>query len=260
MSKKIDKNDLKGPDSFQATSHVVLEWIQKHAGLVLSVTGLAIVGTAAWLTMSYLQHKKEQAAVDAIYSSEAALKKAEEKVREDRAKKMQESLKTKKSAAEPVRPVDFASDYAPLVEKLKVAIQENASTRAAVISALNLSGFLIQQKRYEEALAVLDLPKFKPGQKDVLSGFWHMHRGLTLLENKKADEALEIYNSVLSSEPLKAFHPEALLKAGVAWEVKGDVAKARETYEKLSREHPNTEASTSAQQYLRLIDLKDQKG
>lgn len=263
MSKKFDKEELreiKGPDAFVATSERILDWIARNALLVFGAAGLVVVGVAAWLGMNYLNYLKEQKAVDAIYSAESELKKAETKVREDRAKAMQEALDPKKgkSAATPQAPVDFAKDYAPLVEPVKAAIQSHSSTRAAVVSALNLSYFLMQQKQFAAALEVLSLPSFRPGNSDVVSGFWHMHRGLTLIENQKPEDAIQVYKEVVAANELKAFHPEALLKLGVAYEAKGEPNLAKENYEKLTREFPNTEASTSAQQYLRLLDLKGQ--
>jgi TolA-binding protein len=51
-----------------------------------------------------------------------------------------------------------------------------------------------------------------------------------------------------------------MLKLGMSYEMKGEAEKARQTYEKLGREFPDSEASSSALQYLRLLDLKTQKG
>jgi TolA-binding protein len=109
-------------------------------------------------------------------------------------------------------------------------------------------------------LSVLDLPSYKPSAKDVVGGMWLMHRGIVLMENQKYDDAAKVYQEVVSSSDLKPFQPEALLKLGVVYEQKGEADKARQAYEKLAKEFPNTDASTSAQQYLRLLDLKSQKG
>lgn len=260
MSQRIDKAELKGPDVFVSTTDKIFHWIEHNFAMIGLLIGLGLVGSLGWLGYSYYDSSREQKAAGNIYSAEAELKAAETKVRDERAKMMGDLGAGKKDIKpEQVRPVDFAKDYAPSVEKVKGKIKENASTKAAAVAALELSSFLMQQRQYAEAMNVLDIPTYKPSSSDVLGGFWLMQKGLTYLENQKVDEAISAYQSVLAAPALKTFQPEAMLKLGIALEVKGDRAKARETYERLGREFPNTEASTSAQQYLRLLELSQPK-
>lgn len=262
MSSKIDKEMLKNPDVFISTSDHIFNYIEHHFKTAVAIVGIAVVASLAYVGYNYMQAAKEQRAAEALYQPEAALKKAESDVREQRAKAVQALAggKAEKPAkVEAMQPPDYAKDFAPHVEQLKEKLRSYGDTKAALVSALNLSYFLHQQKQFPQALEVLDLPKYKPAQNELLNGFWLMHKGVTLLENQKVDGAMEAYQSVLKIEALKPFHPEALLKLGVCYELKGDAAKAREMYEKLSHEYPRTEASQSAQQYLRLLDLKTQQ-
>ncbi len=262
MSKKSDfKDSIKQPDAFVSIGDRILRYVETHAK---TVGAIVFVGAALGLgitAFTYWHTHVETNAAESIYRVEAQLKKAESQIRDERAKKMQDlaglSAKTKTtSKADDVRPVDFAKDYLPIVTSLKAELKGQSSTRAAMVSALNLSYFLVQQKQFPEALEVLKVPTFSPGTADLLGGFWRMHYGLVLLENNKPDDAIKLYSEVLSATDLKAFHPEAMLKSGIAYEIKGDTTKAKDTYEKLGREHPNTEASSSATQYLRLLELK----
>ncbi len=252
MSQKIDKDVLKGPDMFVSTSDKVFNIIEKHFKIFLTAGCAAIVLAVGYVTMNYLNSRKEQKAAESLYAPESALKKAESELREQRMKKPKDAKMDDNAP-------DFAKDLAPHVEKVKVAIVANADTKAAVVSALNLSNFLTQQKQYKEALEILEMPKARPPSGELLSGFWNMHRGIVLLENGQIDPAIAAYTVVANDPNLKAFHPEAFLKLGICYELKGDSAKARETYEKVGREFPDSEASTSAQQYLRLMDLNAQK-
>lgn len=270
MSSKIDKDMLKNPDIFVSTSDKIFEYAEKHFKTVATIFVLVVVAGVGYVAYGYVVASQEQKAAEALYLPEAALKKSEGTVRDERAKQMQQLAatgdkakdKTKKvgpASGENLRPVDYAKDFAPNVAAVKSAIVAHASSKAAMVSALNLSYFLTQQKQYSEALAVLDLPKYHPSTTELLGGFWLMHRGMILLENSQVEPAMESYESILKASTLKPFHPEALLKLGLCYEVKGNAEKARETYEKLGREFPDTEASTTAQQYLRLLALNAHK-
>ena len=265
MSTKMDKEALKGPDIFISTSDKVFEFVERHFKTYAAILCLILVIGIGYVAYGYVLASQEQHAAEALYLPEGALKKVASDRSEARSKKMldlvnsKDPKKAKMANLEDAQPIDYSKDYAPLVAKVKTEISSHASTKAAMVSALNLAFFLLEQKQFGEALAVLDLPKYQPGKGDTLEGFWLMHRGLVYLENQKPDEALAAYQSVVNSPSLKAFHPESLLKLGVCYDLKGNNDKARETFERLGREFPETEASATAQQYLRLLDLKSQK-
>lgn len=257
--------DLKNPDAFISTSQAALHWLEKNAKAVFLIVGTGSLIGLGYVGYNLWNNHVEAAAAEQLYKGEAELKKVESQIREERAKKMQElaGLSGKKAPTttpEQVRPVDFAKDYGAIVDRVQADLKAHAGTKAAVVTALNLSYFLVQQKQFEKALEVMKIPTLKPSSGDLLGGFWRMHFGLVLLENAKAEEALSLYNEVLASKTLKPFHSEAMLKLGIAYELKGDAGKAKETYEKLGREYPNTEASNSATQFLRLLELKSKQG
>lgn len=256
MSKKIAKEELKGPDVFVSTSDKVFNFVEHHFKTFLTVVGIVLVGAVVYVASGYINAMKEQKAAEALYAPEAELKKAAADLQPD---KTPDVKKDKAAKETPSHPADFAKDYAPAVEKIKNAVKGHADTKAALVSALNLSHFLTEQKQFAQALEVLDIPKYHPSNSDLLGGFWLMHRGITLLENNQVDPAIQVYQEVLISPALRPFHPEALLKLGLSYELKGDQAKARNTYEKLVREFPETEASTTGQQYLRLLELNAHK-
>lgn len=260
MNKKDLKDTLKQPDTFISTSHVALKWIEEHARVVAGIVGLGAVLGLSYTGFAFFQARKEAAAAEHLYKFEAQLKKAEGQIRDERAKKMQELAGLGKGKApgkaDDMRPVDFAKDFAPIVASLKAELKGQAGTRAAMVSALNLSYFLVQQEQFQEALEVMNTPGTVPSTGDLLGGFWRMHSGLVLLENGKTDEALAQYDQVLAAAELKPFHPEAMLKKGIALEIKGDTAKAKDVYEQIGRDFPASDASSAAAQYLRLMELK----
>jgi TolA-binding protein len=256
--KKIDKDDLKGPDAFVTFSDIVFNYVEKHFTSFISIVAVIVVVAIGYEGVNFLNSLREQKAAEALFVPEDSLKKVEADFQEKNAPAGDDKKAEKQSDKSPVV-ADYNKDYAPIVGKIKAAIKEHADTKAAVVSALNLSYFLSQQKQYPEAQAVLDIPTYKPSHGELLSGFWLMHRGVTYMENNQVDQAINAYQTVLSTEGLKVFYPEALLKLGVAYELKGDANKAREMYERVGKDFPETEASGTAQQYIRLLELKSTK-
>ena len=249
MSKKIDKEMLKNPDVFVSTSDKIFEFIERHFVSFISLAGVVVVAALVYVGYNYFNASREASAAAALYPAEEQLRKVEEDAQTKKA-----AVKDKPAVAE-----DYAKDYAPLVEKVKTQIQAYAERKASLISALNLADFLLQQKQYGEALAVLSLAKYQPSIDEDLFGFLMMHRGVALLENNQTAPAIEAYQKVLNAPKLKVFYPEALLKLGLSYEQSGDTAKARETYERIGRDFPETDASATAQQYIRLLELKSEK-
>lgn len=242
-------------DFLTTYTNKVSGWLYENSNTLglLCLGGVLVAG--GWVGYRFYDQSREESAYEAIYHAEAKLRKSEAKVREDRAQAMQKSLGKKES-----KPVDFAKEYAPLVQEIKAQLKAHSSTRAALVSALNLATFLTQEQQYEEALQALDIPSKVPPTSDVLGGIYRMHRGLVLIETKKTQEAMAVYQEILNSPRLKAFHPEALLKLGVAQELSGDLKQAQQTYERIDKEYPNSEASQSAKTHLRFLKLKGQQG
>jgi TolA-binding protein len=276
VASKIDKETLKGPDVFLSTSEKVFQWVEHNLVVIGSIVGVGLAVACGIVGYNYFVGVREQKAAEALYVPEAEFKKAQSEMAEA---KQKDKLAQQNSAASKTtkgknkdknkdrdkdkdKPSDGDTsatdkkiDLEPMIAKIKTQIDLHSQTRAAMVSAMNLSNFLLTEKRYADALAVLDLIKYDPGSADLLAGFWLMHRGLIYLENTKSSQARECYQRVLESPQLNAFHPEALLKLGVAFETEGDLTKARDYYERVGREFPNTEDSTTAQQYIRLLEL-----
>src|SRR5579872_2339760 len=100
---------LKNPDVFISTSDKVFNFIEHHLMSFLAVVLVAAVGSVAWVTVGWLDSRKEQKAAEALYGPEAELKKAEAKVKDERAKRMQDLVggKKKEDIKNEVRPVDY---------------------------------------------------------------------------------------------------------------------------------------------------------
>lgn len=232
MSSKIDKETLKGPDTFISTSEKVFKWVEKHSRLMIFAAAGVLAASLLWVGYGFWQTRQETRAAEALYPSQHEIKQLVEK----------------------------NGDVAVAIEALKSAMKAHASAKATLISGLEVSQALLKQKKFDAALQILEIPTYRPAKDDVLFALAYMHKGLVLAENNKFDDAIKSYELVVAADQLKSFHAEALVKIGLMQEAKGEVDKARLSYERVGREFPNTEAAISAGQYLRLLGIKSTAG
>ncbi len=77
-----------------------------------------------------------------------------------------------------------------------------------------------------------------------------LYVGESLAGQKKDTEAIAAYDRVIANYPGSASVPTAYYKRGAAFERLGDSARARESYEALLKQFPNTDSAVLAKQRL----------
>lgn len=230
-SGKLTKEELKQPDFFVSHGTQMAEFILKFQGIFLTIGALILVGGLAWIGISYWQSHRENAATSALYPVE---------------KKIQDESEKNKTISD-----------ASLQDYDKV-LHENSSARSSLVSLISLSPQLIKAGKANWALDEIAKLSYQPSNRDMHFGLQKMTQGLLALESQQPDKAIEFYQQILNQDSQKSFHADALLKLGVAYQMKKDVAKARETFEKVRKEHPRTQAGEMAFEYL--LALSQQKG
>lgn len=90
--------------------------------------------------------------------------------------------------------------------------------------------FLIDQKRYEEALGILDDVLAKtPNRSETIYATYM--KGLVLLDEKKYGEAAELFRQVADKSGKLALKPLALVNLGFVQEEEGKYSDAAQTYQ-----------------------------
>jgi hypothetical protein len=238
-----------------------LAFLEKHSRAVLSSAGIALVLGTGFAAYSFWQAHRESTAAEAIYKAEANLRKVEQTSLASKAqniKKLSEgagatSDKTGAGASEE----SFATTFLPAVKEIQATIANHAGTRAALVSAMSLSSFLMQKKQTELAGEVMGLPKYEPSRNEILGGLWRMQKALVLIENKKYPEAESLLQDIIKSDDLKLLHGEAWLRIGLAQEAQGQKDRAKETYLRVAKEFSASESGRSANQQLRWMALPE---
>lgn len=230
-SGKLTKEDLKQPDFFVSHGTQMAEFILKFQGVFLTIGALILVGGLSWIGISYWQSHRENAATSALYPVE---------------KRVQDELEKNKSVSELA-----LQDY----DKV---LHENSSARSSLVSLISLTPQLIKAGKAAWALDEIGKLSYQPSARVVHFGLEKMTQGLLALESQQPEKAVEYYQEILTQDSQKSFHADALLKLGVAYQMKKDITKARETFEKVRKEHPRTQAGEMAFEYL--LSLAQQKG
>jgi len=227
--KKITKEELKTPDFFVSHGHQMAEFILRFQNIFIAIGGVVLVGGLAWIGISYWQSHHENAATTALYPLE---KKIQTEVEKD--KKVSDST----------------------LNEYQKMISENSSAKSSMVSLVTTTPQFIKAGKAGQALEWFGKLSFQSSSNEVDYGLERMTEGLLALESGQPDKAIGFYSQILAQESQKSFHGDALLKMGVAYQMKNDLSKARETYEKVRREHPRSQAGEMAFEYLLYLAQK----
>lgn len=258
--KEIEK-EAKTPDAFLTTSDHLLKWAEKHGRLIGSLAALLFFGGLIWTGVGQVRNYKEKTATREIYIAEQLLiKKQEEvakkeaKVREDFAK-AQEGKKQKDKAALPaIPPVDFSANYEAAARAIELAVDAHRDTEAAAAAALRLSSLYRDFKKVQEAEGIL--ARIKLSESNFLYPLIEMQKATLAMEAGDYNRAQTGFEQLSRNKAAEFLQAEALLKQGLCLEKLEQKDRAKEIYNRLSTEFPESQASRTAKGYLRLLDLQ----
>lgn len=247
MSKKLSKEEVRGPDAFISTSDKVGKWIEKHKVPVFSVFGALLIIGAANVAWTKYSGYREASAQEALYSIEAKIKKKQA----DIAKEQTEN-KDKAPAAER----NLEADFGPLLGEYGSKIKDLQGSKASLIGALHLAALYMDYRDFEKAHGFLADVVSQAGKTGTFFALLHMQYGTALTALEKHEEAKGEFQLVLNDPGSSFLHAEAVLKLGLVEEKLGNMDQAREHYTRANQEFSATDAGRTAKGYLRLMELE----
>lgn len=225
-----------------------MKWIYAYRlYLITAVSVCVLAGLSYWGWVFYSQMQNEKAEKE-LYPLRSKLIEAEKKAGGELFSAR--SLFQEKKA-------DFES-ISKEVEDYKSFLMSQKTTRPAhVISAMELSSFLIRYEKQDQALSLLDFVRMKS---TVRSGWLYsvllIHLGTLFMDKGDFTRAIDLFSEVLSVKGAESFYQEVLLKTAVCYESIGEFEKASEIYEEI-RENKNAGLyKERALHYDRLFRLK----
>lgn len=137
-------------------------------------------------------------------------------------------------------------------------IENYGGTDAANLAHYYAGSCYLNLGKYQEAIDQLD--QFS-GSDIMLSSFALGMKGDAMLELGKVDEAIEFYTKAAGKNENNFSTPYFLMKAGMAYEEKGDYSKALEAYEKIRKDFFTSSESREVEKYIARAELMvQQKG
>lgn len=249
MSTKLSKDELRNPDKLTQELQKGFTWTTKHSGLVAAlVVALLVIGGGYAAFGMWAEHK------------EAQIQEKYFKFEKDYLEKKQNFTQSA-MPVDPKNPVpatakstgDVEADYGSVIKEFNAIINEAPSTKAAKMSALNLSEIYTSYGKPEEALAALN--KVNSGS-DLLAALVLTQLGTLQADKQDCKAALESWNKALSNKKASFLSSSLFLKQGLCHESLGDVAQAEASYTKAKESSKEAATAKSAEKYLRLLKAK----
>lgn len=228
------------------------------AGLV----ALAVIW-GGYLIYSGVQKKREMAAQTELFYIESDLQKKQEEVMTSTPKTQVKKLKKgeKASESDPISPPEktpetLTENYGSLVQRFEAFIKDHKGTKASLVAGITLADLYLEHKDAQRAVSVLEPLAKEVSRSDLFFGLLSSQLGVALSDAGQCEQAVKVYDKLLSAKAQEAFHSQSLLRQGACYLALNRLDEAKAAFEKVKTEHPNTYTGEMAQSYERLIDLR----
>ncbi|MBX7231604.1 MAG: tetratricopeptide repeat protein [Bdellovibrionales bacterium] len=243
-SKNTEK--IVGPSSSHETfTELFVSWLEKYSQVILAL-GITIFAIAlVWLGYGQWMNYREKKASTVIYKLQSEL---------DQLKSNFSKLEGEKKKS---LDVDFMKTYGEKVHELKHAIYDYPHSNAAIIAALDLGTFLSKNKLTNQAIDLLKQLKVK--NNETLAAMLDFKIATLEMDERNYKESLALLEKIGANKNYSFLHGEALVKKGLALQKLGQFERAREIFQRIGVEYPDSESSRLAKGYLRLMLLEQRK-
>jgi len=137
-------------------------------------------------------------------------------------------------------------------DSYRQVIQDYPKTVAAGNASLLLAEILRGEKKYDDAVTVLQNMIDKQPDHPLIDGAW-LSLACTYNEQGKTDQALDTYKHVASAFADRYSAPQALLAEAEILKAKGNLEEAKTTYESVKSQFPDSYFAGEATRKLQLL-------
>lgn len=256
----------KQPWDIHDIAHTTGKFLETHIVKILVVFAVVIVGASAMIFKKNMDRKNEAAAFGELYAITKIYdeKKADfntAKEEQEKAKQPPAKAGDKAEAPAPEKKKDLktasgdiTTDYGDVVSQLEAFVGKNSGKNASGEAALILSEIYTEYKQFEKGAESL-VNALKDWQhKNILYYVMELRAGDLLASSNNCKDAVSHWQIVADSKSFVA--DQAQLKLGVCLQQIGRVDEAKNWFEKIKTDSPNSTEGFNAKRYLRYLDFK----
>ena len=230
------------------TREQLILWIGNNLKVILSVFVMSVLIVASFLTWSWWTKEQEHKVQAVLYGFKMSLKAL---TKEDDRNSF--SFLAKEETKEELVMTEDMKQRAVLYES---AVTQNQKFQVAVAFAIDLADFYYRYNQKEKAKNLLSLFAF-PLKSHSLYHLAVFQLAGYYMNEKSCEQALSLFSQLISNEKASAFHLESRLQRALCLESVNRSKEALEEYEKINIENPKDYIGRLAQDYKKLLILKE---
>ncbi len=258
---KITKAELKQPDLFVESAGTFWVFVEEHFKVIMGLFLVIVLASLVYISKNYFDEKTEKHAINDLYPLETEVLKIKDAFDQaNRAANPEANAGDKKTSPKAAdlkkASGDLQADYGTSLPKLESFASSHLENVAGAEAGLIAAGIYSDYQKPEKAIEILTplSQKFQNHGSILVSALLQMALGTAQATKGDCKSAVDSWQRVIGNEKLKFLAGDAHIKAGVCFESLGDVAKAKEHYEKASSSEGSV--SKNAKTLLRALEVK----
>ena len=227
-------------------------WALKYFIYLLAFIGLALAGLGGILLKNAWDMRQNVRAETQLYSAKKKLIQAEKQAGGN----ILEFDSSGNFFASPKKAKTLTPAMRQELKNYTAVIKKHLTFPPGALAAVETAHFLNLYGESAQGLALLEQARGK-FQKKTLPGFLlAFQTGTALMNAQKYPSALKHFKWLEQNPKAQWLHADVLLHTGLTYEKLKKYSKARQVYQKLKMQFPNTAPARRAVQYLNLLKIR----
>ncbi len=242
MAEQITKEDLKRSDLFIQMTDKIIEWLEKNWKSIGAILLAILLAGVAYVGYDFKRHHDESSAQAQLYSLKLD------------AERLENSFKAREEVNKSEE--DFNKHFSTLFTKYTDFFASYRKTQSEKMAYIQFSDFLSRHKYLERAEEKLTKILSETERENFYYGLISMKLSQVQMDRENFSDAIRTLEKVSGLPEHKHVHAESLLRIGLCHKQLEDLEKAKQYFERVSRDFAETESARSAKLFLRYLAVK----